>query len=129
MTAKAGHPLSILLVDDDPLIRDTLQLVIISLGHDCLTAGSGIMAVKMLADHDFDLMITDLCMPEMDGHQLLAHVAEYYPALPRIAISGHMDQVDSLNQPDQVDAVLRKPFSREKLAVLLAQLGGLDSEP
>lgn len=124
MTTKAGCALSILLVEDDALIRETLGLLLISLGHGCLTAASGGRAVDMLAGHDFDLLITDLCMPEMDGHQLLAHAKEHQPQLARMAISGHADQIDMLDETDLVHAVIKKPFSREKLADLLGRFGG-----
>jgi sigma-B regulation protein RsbU (phosphoserine phosphatase) len=67
----ARWPLSVLIVDDDELVRAFLHLLIEELGCAVLTAGDGAEALEMLAAHHVDVLITDWMMPEIDGIELV----------------------------------------------------------
>ena len=67
----------ILVVDDEPGIREVMQLSIESLGYDVDTAANGVEAMTKVSAADYDLILSDICMPEMDG-------AEFYDAVNRI---------------------------------------------
>jgi DNA-binding response OmpR family regulator len=77
----------ILLVDDDPAIREGLERVLASEGWRVVTAGSGAEALEILADGQPDLMITDLRMADVSGWDLLFHENLQRPALPIFVIT------------------------------------------
>lgn len=78
----------ILLVDDEPDTLGALSRVLGRLGHDVMEAGSGREALRLLVDGAFDLVVTDINMPDLDGIELILAVREQRPDLPVIAVSG-----------------------------------------
>src|SRR5688572_30759133 len=66
--------LTVLVVDDDELVRDSTRLLFEDAGARVLTARDGADALDRLAAHTPDLVLSDLAMPEMDGYQLVARV-------------------------------------------------------
>jgi CheY-like chemotaxis protein len=78
----------ILIVDDDELPRSALAAMLSSRGYTVSDVESGEEALKAVAVTDFDLVITDVMMPAMDGVELLKAIKERRPALPVIMISG-----------------------------------------
>lgn len=78
----------ILVVDDDPSLREILGMVLKSVGYDVAVADSGIAAVQHLRNAVPDLIVTDLHLPEMSGLELIAHVRTQYPSILVIAMSG-----------------------------------------
>ncbi len=79
-----GH---ILLVDDEALIRKTLQRFFVKNGYTVDTAENGIEALKKLEVNTYDLVITDLKMPGLDGRELLKAMAERFGGIPRIVLT------------------------------------------
>jgi len=67
---------SILVVDDSPDTREVLRRNLVSRGHLVLTARDGAEAIKVLGSNPIDLIITDIRMPGIDGHNLLRHIHE-----------------------------------------------------
>lgn len=78
-----SRPRRLLVVDDEPGIRDVLQEVLSSMGYIVDTAANGVEAVRCLKSKRPDLIISDLCMPEMDGPALHRHVLEKYAPLAK----------------------------------------------
>jgi len=80
----------VLLVDDDHAVRMMLGRVITLLGFDVTYAVNGKVALELYdsADGDFDLLITDICMPEMNGNDLVCEIRKRDERLPVIAITG-----------------------------------------
>lgn len=78
----------ILVVDDDPSIRESLGLLLMLAGYDVATADDGINAVSHLSRAIPDLIVTDLNMPHMSGVELIAHVRSYHPSISIVAMSG-----------------------------------------
>ena len=74
----------ILIVDDEDGMRRLLSRVLTREGYDTSAVGSGAEALRMVATERFDLAVTDIKMPEMDGLQLLAELKEYEGALKRV---------------------------------------------
>lgn len=111
----------VLLVDDEEILRRLLR-GIIGLREDIrlTTCESGTEAVAAMAARSapFDLIITDLMMPEMNGQQLLEHVKRTAPDLPVVAFSGSLHD---LPNDDCFDAVLGKPFSLAEVHQILAR--------
>ncbi len=88
-----------LFVDDEPLVLSGLRRTLRSLRHDWEIhfCNSGREALELLAQEPFTVVVSDMRMPEMDGAALLNEVADRYPAMARIILSGHAE----------LDAILR----------------------
>ena len=103
----------ILVVDDDDVIRDTL-CELLSTDYSCQTANTAEEALAKLEAQGFDVVLTDISMPGLNGKELLQKVVELYPGTPVIIISGHSDrgQSESLMGRGAFDYLL-KPFRLE----------------
>ena len=103
----------ILVVDDDDVIRDTL-CELLSQEHSCQTADTAENALAKLQSQSFDVVLTDISMPGLNGTELLRRVLELYPRTPVIVISGLSDQeqAQSLISQGAFDYLL-KPFRLE----------------
>ena len=114
---------NILIVDDDPLVREILEEIIVSQGHTCETTANGLEALNCFKQKDFDIIIADIKMPELDGLELMARVREMKPGLPFIIITGHTqdysyDRVIGAGAND----FIRKPFTTQELNTKLARI-------
>ena len=69
----------ILVVDDEDIARENLEHVLRKDGYEVTTADSGISALKKLSNTEFDLVMTDLKMKQVDGMEVLARTKEQYP--------------------------------------------------
>jgi len=86
-----GSKPQILVVDDDPSIRESLGMLLVSVGYDVAMAENGIRAVSHLSGRVPDLIVTDINMPEMTGIELISHVRSRYPSISVVAMSGDYD--------------------------------------
>lgn len=124
----------ILLIDDDELLRDTLLQMLELDGHRVDDAADGAQGLKRFAQHSgkagragYDLVITDVLMPGVDGARVIVELRRNHPTLPIIAISGGRRVLSpqfNLETAALAGATrqLAKPFSRHELqsAVSLA---------
>lgn len=78
----------ILAVDDEPSMRETIALLLISSGYDVSTAEDGFSALQQLRRTLPDLVVTDLNMPQMSGYELLSVVRRRFPQILTVAMSG-----------------------------------------
>lgn len=78
----------ILVVDDDPRIREILGVMLVSAGYEVAMADNGAAAVTHLSTTVPDLLVTDICMPHMSGVELISHVRSMHPSVPIVAMSG-----------------------------------------
>ena len=108
--------MDILLVEDDQFVRETLQILIRSFGYECDTAANGFDAVEKLKEKKFDVVVTDVSMPEMDGLELLAHIKSNHQFTDVIIITGYTDKASYADviKAGAVD-FLKKPFEKEEL--------------
>jgi CheY-like chemotaxis protein len=87
--ASAGlRSLRLLVVDDHADTADVLGQLLTLSGHDVRTAGSGQEALQLVDDHVFDVLVSDLGLPDMTGYELMRRIAEIRP-IKGIAISGY----------------------------------------
>lgn len=106
----------ILVVDDEPGVREILYELISSLGYRVSVAASGQDALQMLAQDRADLVITDLMMPQMNGWQLLKIIKQRYTYMPVIVLTGYISQEgEEMLTNSQTDGYLVKPVDRAKL--------------
>ena len=85
---REGSKPQILVVDDDPSVRESLDLLLRSVGYDVSVAENGARAVSHLNSAVPDLIVTDINMPEMSGIEFISHVRSQYPSISVIAMSG-----------------------------------------
>ena len=116
----------ILVVDDEPSIRDAMESVLVDEGYVVETAADGRAALALIATSPLDLLITDVMMPDLDGWTLLARAREHAPALPVILISAIERREATQRQVLITDhtVFLRKPFAIEALLTTVERLTG-----
>ncbi len=107
--------LSILLVDDDTNLLEVVSDMMDFLGHQCTKAGGGKEALQILETEKFDLVITDLGMPEVGGWDVARFCRERHPGMPVLLISGWGAQLDSEEALQKVDGILPKPFQMDEI--------------
>ncbi len=105
----------ILVVDDNEIILHVIRCILEDAGYEVATAGSGMAALDALRQKDFELIITDLVMPGMDGISLLKQAKALYPDLPAIMVTGSPDRVRKHLANVNIDTLLTKPLYREDL--------------
>ena len=101
----------VLVVDDDPGIRDVLSCTISSMGYEVDTADNGAKGLEKFMKKPFDLVITDLNMPGMDGFTLAARIKAKHPQVMVVLVTGEgRDFVLDRGENCFVDDILFKPF-------------------
>ena len=117
-----SNPL-VLVVDDDPSIRQTLTRELALAGYDTLAAADGLEGRKLFEERQPDLVITDLAMPRADGFAVIAAVRQV-DSTPVVVLSVRGEEEDKVRALDQgADDYVTKPFSlRELLARVRALL-------
>ncbi len=120
---------TILLVEDEDLLRNGVQEMLERHDFHVIGAGDGIEALEWLEEAEVDLVITDLVMPNMDGVDFVHRLREKRPTLPVIVVSGSsksvMDRygINTLDIPG-ANASLSKPFKSNELVGLVKKLLG-----
>ncbi|MGB8510964.1 MAG: ATP-binding protein [Pyrinomonadaceae bacterium] len=111
----------VLVVDDEELVRDVLVEMLRELGQDVTEAGGGDEALERLARESFDLMLTDLSMPGVDGLTLAARARRLAPGMRIVLATGYGQDTPGGLPPDAslVDDVVSKPFRFSDLETLL----------
>jgi DNA-binding NtrC family response regulator len=112
--------MNVLIVEDDNALRRFLDTVLTMEGHATFTAADGAEAVEKLRRHSFDLIISDMYMPLMNGLELLRHVFGNYPSTPFVMTSGDFNQ-NILGEAKELNAYafLSKPFNVGELLELV----------
>jgi CheY-like chemotaxis protein len=123
----AVAPLTILLVDDDELVRASVGPMLALLGHQVETAESGREALdRLLAGLEPDLVILDMNMPGLNGAQTLARLRVIRPGQPVLLATGYSDDaIAPLLRDHRQLYSLRKPFSLQELRTKLGAIEGL----
>ncbi|BAI75935.1 two-component hybrid sensor and regulator (plasmid) [Azospirillum sp. B510] len=126
-------PLSILLVDDDPTVRDMLAGLLRGWGHRVIAAANANEALVVLDGPErLDLLLSDVVMPPgMDGMELARHAARMRPGLPVLLASGfaaHAAGTPAALGPGFDVAMIAKPFSIDELRRQLARIAGRRGE-
>ncbi|UCE31696.1 MAG: sigma-54-dependent Fis family transcriptional regulator [Burkholderiales bacterium] len=118
--------LNVLVVDDEPAIRQVLSAAIRKAGYEVDSARSGVEAASKLAKGDFDVVLTDISMPVMDGMELLRHAREQGLDIPFIMITGYAS-VESAIEAIKAGAYdyITKPVRHEEILHRLSQIEAL----
>ncbi len=118
-----ARKLRVLVVDDEPLLRDVAEACLTDDGHTVETVATGVAALARLQAGRFDVVITDKAMPEMNGEQLAVAINQGAPGLPVILMSGFGDMMKAAGEmPPHIRVILSKPFTRSTLRAALAKV-------
>jgi len=111
---------TILLVDDEPKMRDVLGATLADLGYRPLVASSGPEALEILEREEIDLILSDLRMPKMSGRELLLEVKRRHPNLPVVFITAYSSVKDAVQAiKEGAFDYIGKPFEIEELDATL----------
>lgn len=113
---------NILFVDDELNVLDSCRLLFRSKRRDwnILCASNGLDALSCIAKHNINVIVCDLCMPFIDGIQLLTEVVRKSPSTTRIILSGHVDNSVATKALNVAHQVLRKPCPPDRLIETIA---------
>lgn len=117
----------ILVVEDEPPLREVLRMMLELEGHQVTEASNGAEGLKLFNLSEFDLVITDFEMPVMQGDQLAVHIKLLAPSVPILMITGSGQARCDARNP--VDALLSKPFKATDLRGALRKLLPARPEP
>ena len=107
----------ILVIDDQEPVRSLLRAVLEGAGHDVLEASNGRLGLALHRERSADLIITDIVMPEMNGHELMLELTGNFLNVKVIAMSGGLESEGPLNVAKLLGArqTFHKPLDMDKL--------------
>jgi CheY-like chemotaxis protein len=121
--APSPPALRLLVVDDEPLVRQTLVTLLRATGHSASEAVDGPSALACLEQAAVDVVITDLGMPGMSGWELAGAIKARWPSLPILLLTGWQEQMPEDEGNRQfVDAILGKPVRLGDLVRALEEI-------
>ncbi len=113
----------ILLVEDEPAVRDVVRRILERAGYETVVAGRGEQALELLEDDvAFDLLLTDVIMPGMWGDELASRAIDLVPHLPTLFMSGYSERFLRRGRATAPGPVLTKPFRDDVLLRQVAEL-------
>jgi DNA-binding response OmpR family regulator len=110
----------ILLVEDDPRLREAVRLLLYLEGCQVTEADNGRRACLLFTPGDFDLVIADYSMPEMNGDELAGTIKCLTPSQPILMMVAKNEQL--LSRGSRVDLLIEKPFKMAELRQVVAAL-------
>ncbi len=119
------HSHKILIADDEFLIRWSLSQALLQEGYDVITVEDGKKAIEAVRTGNFDFIITDLIMPELDGWEVLKIVNEIQPPSRVIIITAHgKEDTEKIAKERGAWAYVEKPYIIENIKELLRGVSG-----
>ncbi len=119
----------ILVADDEASLRDFVERALQYAGYGVDTVCDGAEALKALEKRPYDLLLTDIVMPDLDGIALSLKAAKEYPDMRILMMSGYADQRQRAHNIDVlVHEVVSKPFSLEEISKKVSEILEADAE-
>ena len=107
----------VLVVDDEPAVREFVERALSYAGYAVTTAESGHAALEELEKRSYDLLLTDIVMPDLDGIALALKVAKQYPKTRVMIMTGFANQRERAHNLDfLVHDVVAKPFTLDEIS-------------
>lgn len=127
LTAVHGKNRRILIVDDDAGIRFALLVALSGMGYEAAAASSGSEALNVLLRNPYDLVITDLQMPGMDGWTLISLIKDRFPNIPVVLMTGQ-EKEEVMKDPRRscIDSAIFKPLKLKELEKELKEMFGIE---
>jgi CheY-like chemotaxis protein len=121
ITMPEGHPPRVLVIDDDSGVREVVRLLLTDFGYECHTAPDGPRGLAQFAQGGWDLVLTDLEMPEMSGWQVIEAIRQHDPTMPIVIITAFSDP-DVMRQASEWRIpVIGKPFALATLKAIVSE--------
>jgi len=121
--ATNSRTLRVLLAEDDERLRELIALQMESMGHIVETAADGNEALDLFHKSPFDLILTDLSMPRLNGIALVEAARQIIAEIPVIMLTGFGAMLlPDGERPPGVDILLTKPITRDNLAAAIARV-------
>jgi len=112
----SAAPLRVLVIDDEPPIRKLLRVGLSAHGYQIMEASSGKMALELLGGQTPDLIVLDLGLPDMQGHELLRTMRARNDSVPIVVLSSRDDEAGKVQALDSgADDYVTKPFGMDEL--------------
>jgi two-component system, OmpR family, KDP operon response regulator KdpE len=112
----SAAPLRVLVIDDEPAIRKLLRVGLSAHGYQIMEASSGKMALELLGEQRPDLIVLDLGLPDMQGHELLRTMRARNDSVPIVVLSSRDDEAGKVQALDSgADDYVTKPFGMDEL--------------
>ena len=113
-------PLRVLVIDDEPPIRKLLRVGLSAHGYQIVEASSGKMALELLGEQPPNLIILDLGLPDMQGHEFLRTMRARNDSVPIVVLSSRDDEAGKVQALDSgADDYVTKPFGMDELLARL----------
>jgi len=126
-SSRVGN-ISIMIIDDEEMIRHALSYALSLGGHHVITASDGKEALTLFKNGTYDIAFVDLKMPGMDGWELASAIKQIAPETMVVLMTGWSVQLDDANLKERhIDAVIAKPFELSEISELLASAMGGDN--
>ena len=120
MENSTGEPKHILVVDDEPLVSQSVKMVLDMDGHKAETARSAEEALAKFNKDRYDIIITDFAMPGMKGDELARNIKNVAPTKPIVLLTAF----PPVHLPPEIDVLVIKPFDIESLRQGIASAVG-----
>lgn len=119
-----GTPVRALVVDDILMVRESLSIALESAGFSVAVASNGREALERLAEEPFDVLVTDMWMPEVDGLKLLKEIRGRFPGMRVFGVTGGgprltIEAMTSLAEIWGAEKVFLKPFDEDELVAAI----------
>jgi len=124
----------ILVAEDDPSVRSFVLRALCLRGHEVTAVEDGMQALEKLASEAYELLVTDIVMPGLDGIALALKAGRDYPDLPILMMTGYSAERQRAHNMDQLIArVILKPFTLQQICTaveeMLSQAAGAAPAP
>lgn len=112
----------ILIAEDDPAVRRFVARALTHRGYEVTAAEDGIAALEALSDANYDLLLTDIVMPGLDGIALALKVTREHPGMPVLMMSGFSAERQRAHNLDElIHRVIPKPFTLEEICKVVEE--------
>lgn len=124
-TQARQHPLTALVVDDEPTVCEFLSQALEDMGYAVEPAHNAQSALKVVrGNHPFDIAFVDLGLPDKSGLELIAEIKRIQPTLPIVLATSYAYMAEhDVDDNDESPLVLAKPYDRQSITDLLRELG------
>ena len=118
---KQIAPCNILVVDDEEYILEIMKELLSELGYTVTTFSSAPLALEHFKNNHYDIVLTDLGMPDMNGLEMATKIKEINPKALVVMMSGWGLNIDEKSTGNIIDYVINKPFSIEKIIFIISE--------